>query len=146
MLDISSQFILWMLGVRSFEPQWNFTSIYKKIIIFFWKRKKFEIFFETFFENFQIFPKFLRSKKSKIFRSEKFRKFSKRIQQKFRNFRKSEKIENLKFFSKIWKFFENFQKISRTFFIFKKIDDFFFIDRCKILLRFECAHLEGPEN
>ena len=59
----------------------------------------------------------------------------------FRFFRKkskhfgTSKIEN----SKISKIFENPKS-------FRKNRWFFFIDRSKISLRFECAHLEGPTN
>ena len=41
---------------------------------------------------------------------------------------------------------ELFRKVPLTLFVFQKKTMIFFIDRCKKLLRFECAQLESPEN
>ena len=133
MLDISSQFILWMLGVRSFEPQWNFTSIYiKKNHRFFLKTKKVRDMFRKFGDR-QIFVFFAENFHWILYENEKIwdRTFSKFSISKISNFfiekwmkMKNFEIENFDFFD--LKNFRRFPKHVSNFFRFQKNRWFFY--------------------
>ena len=114
------------------SPQQNFTSIYtKKMSKIFWKRKNIEIlseFLVIFWDYWFFWQLSWFSWISFDFSKEMFE-----ISWKSSKNRKSKKIA------------KHFRKVSLYFFVFKKIR-WFFIDRCKILLRSECAYLEGPNN
>ena len=105
----------------------------KKIIDFFWKRKKLELFSENFWWFFKIFDFF---KIFMIFRTFPLIK-SKEIQENHESVQKNQKSQKIT---------KHFRKTALTFFVFKKSRWFFFIDRCKNLLRSECTYLERPDN
>ena len=101
--------------------------------IFFWDRKNFNI-FQKSSSKIGWKWKILRSKIFEIFWDRKI--FNWIFNENFR--KKSQKIKK----SQISKNLKNFRKVSLTFFVFKKNRLFFFIDRCKSLLRSDCAYLE----
>ena len=98
----------------------------------FLKKMRFFIFFENFhdFWKFWFFRKFSLKIPTKIFDLKNFRKKIMKIFKIFKNL----------IFSR------NFQKVALTFFIFKKFLMIFFIERCKNLLRIDCAYLERLKN
>ena len=129
-----AQLIIWTFLFYAFAPQQIFTSIYKKNPRLFLKTKKIRAVFRKYLVIFLDFSLFCTlSWFSWI--SFDF------IKGNVRNIMKILKK------SKISKIHQKFSENSSNFFRFqKKIDDFFYIDRCKNLLRSECTYLERPNN